>query len=193
MIRSRSALDPFRPLAAMGALAACALVLAAPGRAQDLPGLAQGKGEPVTIEADEGIEWNQEKKVYIAPELHKEMLAKGAAVAARREAFWKTLSREEQRKRKFELKTRIKTDIVMRFRWVKDTEGTSVGFPLFIFHITLHDMFPHACQQFLTEEVLLAGLKCNAVSITNRFERIGELEGFHEVQPRWVDEFGEPE
>lgn len=135
----------------------------------------------------------REQKVYISPELHEEMLAKKAAVAERRDAFWKTLSREEQRKRKFELNTRIKTDMPMHFKWVEETEGTAVGFPLFVFHITLHDMFPHACQHFLTEEVLLAGLKCNAVSITNRFERIGELEGFHEVQPRWVEELGQAE
>ena len=135
----------------------------------------------------------EEKKIYITPALHEEMLAKKAAVAARRDAFWQTLSREEQRKRKSELKSRIKTDMPMRFKWVKDGEGTAVGFPLFIFHITLHDMFQHACRQFLTEEVLLAGLKCNAVSTTGRFERIGELKGFYEVQPRWVEDYGEPE
>ena len=132
-------------------------------------------------------------KSYVTPELHDEMLAKKTAVAARRDAFWKTLSREEQKKRKFELNTRIKTDMPMHFRWVDNNEGESVGFPLFIFHITLHDMFQHACQQFLTEEVLLADLKCNAVSVSDRFERIGELEGFKEVQPRWIEALGEPQ
>lgn len=135
----------------------------------------------------------KEKKVYITPELRNEMLTKKAAVAARRDAFWKMLSREEQRKRELELATRIKTNTPMRFRGVEDTEGTPVGFPLFIFHITTHDMFQLACLQLLTEEVLLAGLKCNAVSVNNRFERLSELEGFKEVQPRWVEEFGEPE
>lgn len=135
----------------------------------------------------------EEKKDYITPALHEEMLAKKTAVAERRAAFWKALSREEQRGRRRELKRRARTNNPMYFKWVKDTEGTAVGFPLFIFHITLHDMFPLACQQFLTDEVLLAGLKCNAVSVGDRFERIGELYGFIEVQPRWVDEFGEPE
>lgn len=135
----------------------------------------------------------QKAKVYITPELHNEMLTKKAAVALRRDEFWKTLSREEQRRRKFELAMRIKTDSPMRFKWVKDAEGAPVGFPLFIFHITLHDMFEHTCRQFLTEEVLLAGIKCNAVSITGRFERIDEMNGFHEVQPRWVEGLGDPE
>lgn len=134
-----------------------------------------------------------EKKLFITPELHNEMLAKKAAVALRRDEFWETLTRKEQRKRKFELNTRIKTNMPMSFRYVKNSEGVPVGFPVFIFHLTLHDMFPLACQQFLTEEVLLAGLKCNALSLTNRFERTGEHHGFHEIQPRWVEAFDEAE
>lgn len=134
----------------------------------------------------------EERKTYITPELHHEMLAKKSDVAARRRVFWKTLSHEERQRRQFELDTRVKTNMPMRFKWVDATEGTPVGFPLFIFHITLHDMFPLACDQFLTEEVQLAGLKCNAVS-RGRFVRIGELEGFIEVQPRWVEELDESE
>ena len=133
-----------------------------------------------------------ETKVYITPELHLEMLAKRAEVSERRAAFWKTLPRQEQKQRTFELNTRIKTDNPMRFTWVKPTEGIPIGFPLFIYHITLHDMLWHSCNQFLTEEVLLAGLKCNAVSRI-RFVWIAEREAFMEVQPRWVEKLAEPE
>ncbi len=38
---------------------------------------------------------------------------------------------------------------------------------------------------------LLSGLKCNAVNV-GRFVRVGEIEGFYEVQPRWVEKLGEP-
>ena len=139
-----------------------------------------------------GTERPEEKTDFITPELHNEMLAKKAAVAARRKAFGETLSGEERRKRNFELKTRIKTNMPMHFKWVSATEGTPISFPVFIFHITLHDMLENECDQFMTEEVLLAGLTCNAVSRI-RFVRIGELDAFMEVQPRWVESLGEPE
>lgn len=132
-----------------------------------------------------------EKKSYITPELHDEMLAKKEAVAERRRAFWQTLPLAEQRRRKFELGKRIRTNEAMSFLVVEDSTGTHAGFPLFVFFITLHDMLSPACDQLLTEEVLLAGLKCNAYS-RGRFQRIGELEGFVEIQPRWVEQLGEP-
>ncbi len=126
---------------------------------------------------------------YITPELHREMLAKKAAVAERRGVFKRTCSFEDWQRREFELQTRIRTNNPMSFKWVEDTEGTPVGFPLFVFHITMHDMFPSACNQFLTEETLIAGLRCNAVSC-GRFVQIDKHEGFIEVQPRWVEDLG---
>lgn len=127
-----------------------------------------------------------EEETYITPELDQEMLAKKAQVSARRAAFWKTLSGEQQRQRRFELKTRIKNNVPMRFRWVDENQGTPVDFPLFIFHLTFHDMLENACDQLFTEEFLLAGLKCNAVSRI-RFQRLDKYNAFMEVQPRWVE------
>ena len=124
-------------------------------------------------------------KSLITPELHEDMLAKKAAVDARRKAHQATLTPEERKQRALELNLRIKNDMPMRFRWVDAIQGVPVGFELYVFHLTLHDMMPHACVQLLTEEVLLAGLRINAVQHV-RFHRLDDWNAFTVVQPRWV-------
>lgn len=150
---------------------------------EDLPRVETGKnsGDVEFLEDPSFVEGHP----YITRELHEEMLAKKKRVDERRREFQATLSQRELRRRGRELEDRVKHNRPLQFKWVRPDEGEPVGFPLFIFHITLHDMFPLACRQFLTEEVLLAGLNCNAVS-RGRFVRINELEAFIEVQPRRI-------
>ena len=71
-----------------------------------------------------------------------------------------------------------------RFRWVQD-EGAAVGEPIGVFHLTLHDMMPHAVDGALTNKVLLHGMRVNAVQEIG-FERISDMTGVTTVQPRWV-------
>ncbi len=111
---------------------------------------------------------------------------------ARRKAYQATLTPEKRKQCALELNLRIKNNMPMRFRWVDEKQSTPVGFELYVFHLTLHDMMPHACVQLLTEEVLLAGLRINAVQQV-RFQRLDDWNAFTVVQPRWVEGIPHPQ
>lgn len=70
------------------------------------------------------------------------------------------------------------------FRCVQDV-GEPVGPPLEVVHITLHDMLPRAVAARMTDEVLLRGLRANAVREVS-FKQIKPLVGIVTIQPVYV-------
>ena len=70
------------------------------------------------------------------------------------------------------------------FMWVKD-EGTPVGEPIEIYHMTLHDMMEHQARGVMTGKVLLEGLRANAIQVLG-FERLDKWNAKTTIQPRWV-------
>jgi hypothetical protein len=76
----------------------------------------------------------------------------------------------------------------LQFHWV-ESEGESVGRPIEISHLTLHDMMEHQANGRMTELVLLEGVRVNAIQVVS-FERLNEWNGKTIIQPRWVEPLG---
>ena len=70
------------------------------------------------------------------------------------------------------------------FKWVAD-EGTPIGEPIEVIHMTLHDMMEHQAQGILTSRILLEGLRVNAIQRLG-FVRLDKWNGKTTIQPRWV-------
>lgn len=83
-----------------------------------------------------------------------------------------------------ECKRRHYRNTPFAFMWVEH-EGVPVGPPLEVHHLTLHDMMEHQAAGRLTDEILLRGLRANAIQRVS-FERTGDYWGKTTIQPRWV-------
>ncbi len=84
----------------------------------------------------------------------------------------------EYRRRKWENKP-------FPFSWVK-YEGTPVGDPMEVHHLSLHDMMEHEVRGQLTAEVLLKGRRINAFSCEG-YQQVERMVGKTTIQPRWVE------
>ncbi|MBP9668840.1 MAG: hypothetical protein KBE09_00955 [Candidatus Pacebacteria bacterium] len=83
-----------------------------------------------------------------------------------------------------ERQCRFRANKPFSFTWVEEA-GDPVGPPLEVHHLTLHDMMEHAASGRLTDEILLRGLRANAIQYV-RFERIDDFSGKTTIQPRWI-------
>ncbi len=73
----------------------------------------------------------------------------------------------------------------MCFFCVEGDEGTPVGNPMEVVHLSLHDMAPHMICGDLTTEVMLRGRRANAFSVVN-YEQLEEMVARTTIQPRWI-------